>query len=136
MGYRSKWQLLVVGSPDQLSEFQDFVETQSGDARAPHNTELEDRFQYFIDSWDEEPITLATSFVGFRYAAEWDKCYSPVWEDFRDMLYEYLEDHGIQYSMVRVGEDATDIEEAYSDRFAYRAFPELVISNPFEGEVL
>lgn len=132
MGYYSEWQLLVVGNTEQLSEFQAFVERQSGDTTASFRQASESRFEYLANCWDDDPVTLPDGRVGFRYVADRDKCYDPDWSDFRAILSAYFEESGLEYSFVRVGEHTSDIEEDYSEGADWRGHARLTIDDPFK----
>lgn len=132
MGYYSKWQLLVTGNCEQLSEFQSFIESQIGPECA-HRNALENRFQYLADAWDSKPISLGKAQVGMRYVAEYDKCYSPNWEEFLSVLFTHFKATGLEYSLIRTGETPGDVEEVYSDGAGHHGSLTTAIDNPFDA---
>lgn len=120
MGYRSSW-ALVVHCRDNLQDLADF-EVWLELKEVEEKNSIKDPTQFdtfmFIRSCKQNDTSHPEEEGFLSYKDNHTKCYPP-WDEVIATIGEYCDDHNLEWSYARVGEERTDIEEKGRSDYAY-----------------
>jgi hypothetical protein len=130
MGYRSEWQLLVVGTEKQVREFEDWMHEKQEEAAEGSSARLTDTWDTIRSSRNDETEHFSTlqfperdsggaldldhpvvvdAQVGISFSYDFTKCYPP-WDDVIEQIFERIEECNMDAAYGRLGEDPQDVE--------------------------
>ena len=122
MGYRSEWQLLIVGTEKEVKEFEDWMHEMQEKAAEGSSARLTDTWDAIRSSLNDRIEHFPTlqfpecdsggevdAQIGISFSYDHTKCYPP-WDDVIEQIFERIEECDMDAAYGRLGEDPQDVE--------------------------
>lgn len=122
MGYRSEWQLLIVGTEKEVREFEVWMHEMCEKAAEGSSARLTDTWDTIRCSRNDETEHFPTlqfperdsggefdAQVGISFSYDHTKCYPP-WDDVIEQIFERIEECNMDAAYGRLGEEPEDVE--------------------------